>query len=331
MTKIAYREKKFNPEHKAIIRMANEIIASFQRRGFTLTLRQLYYQFIARDIFPNTEQSYKRLGSIINDARLAGLVSWEAIEDRSRSISRNSAFENPADLLKILEPIYHIDMWQNQRYRPEVWVEKDALVGVVAAACKPLDVTYFACRGYVSQSEQWRSAMRLRDYEHTGQIPIIFHLGDHDPSGIDMTRDNDDRLEMFMGGVEVRRLGLNYDQVLELNPPENPAKITDSRSGPYIERFWSASADPDCSRCGLLRHAPDEHCAGTAPSWELDALDPDMLVRLITDAVLELRDEDAYQACLRKREAERERLVSAVEVARHHLGPGGGYIEMGSV
>ena len=73
----------------------------------------------------------------------------------------------------------------------------------------------FACRGYASQSEQWRAGKRLANYLRANQRVVILHLGDHDPSGIDMTRDNDDRLSMFARSsrVELKRVALNMDQV----------------------------------------------------------------------------------------------------------------------
>ena len=90
-----------------------------------------------------------------------------------------------------------------------------------------LRVPYFACRGYVSQSESFAAGVRFADHFRRRQTPIVFHLGDHDPSGIDMTRDNADRLHLFAGQrVEVRRLALNMEQIEEFNPPPNPAKET---------------------------------------------------------------------------------------------------------
>jgi len=149
-------------------------------------------------------------------------------------------------------------------------VEKDALVGVIARACQPLDVPYFACRGYSSDSEMWRAAQRFLRYEDNGQIPYIIHLGDHDPSGIDMTRDIEDRLNLFNARPYVKRIALNYDQVEMYNPPPNPAKETDSRWEGYVAEY------------------------NTYSSWELDALDPNVIVDLITGEILALRDDDRW-------------------------------------
>ncbi len=267
---IEYVHKTFRADTLKIIDMANSIIATYEAQGFSLTLRQLYYQFVARDALPNTEKDYKRLGTIINNARLAGLVDWNLIVDRTRNLEQNSHWNNPADILEACEKSYREDKWATQIYYPEVWIEKEALIGIVEGVCKELDIPYFACRGYSSQSEQWRAGVRFAEALTRGQIPIVFHLGDHDPSGVDMTRDNQDRLTMFAGqDVTVDRLALNMDQIEELNPPPNPTKFTDVRASAYVKQH------------GIN-------------SWELDALEPSYIVNLIEDAVLSVRDQDLW-------------------------------------
>jgi hypothetical protein len=272
MPYLAYQEDiKFRPESLAIIGLADEIATDYKRRGYNLTLRQLYYQFIARDAFPNSERSYKRLGSIINDARLVGLIDWDHIEDRGREShgtdwlgTEPTPFE---DAIATLQYGYTLDLWEGQDRRIEVWVEKQALEEVAERAARSYRVGYFACKGYVSQSEMWRAGMRLREAIDAGQQPLILHLGDHDPSGIDMTRDIEARLSLFAEeDIEVRRLALNMPQIRSLNPPPNPAKITDSRAQRYISKYGTSS-------------------------WELDAISPDQLVRIIQDEIAaELND-----------------------------------------
>jgi hypothetical protein len=155
-------------------------------------------------------------------------------------------------------------------------------VGVLEQVCRRLDVPYYSCRGYSSQTGLYDAGKRLLRAERSGKIPHIVHLGDHDPSGIDMTRDIDERLEMFVGQpVEVHRIALNYDQVQEFNPPPNPAKMTDSRASGYVERFGRTS-------------------------WELDALPPNVIDRLITDQVDDLTDLD-----LLAEQIERQRVARA--------------------
>ncbi|SCM79834.1 conserved hypothetical protein [uncultured Pleomorphomonas sp.] len=286
----AFITRNFSGSSLEIIDHANRIIADYQRQGFSLTLRQLYYQFVSRDLIANKLREYKRLGSIINDGRLAGLIDWEAIEDRTRNVRKPNVWENPSEIIDAIAEQYKEDLWADQQYRPEVWIEKDALIGVIEPVCKRFRVPYFACRGYSSQSEQYAAGCRFRDLLNNGATPIVLHLGDHDPSGIDMTRDNEDRLTLFAGeSVEVRRLALNWEQIQAHSPPPNPAKETDSRSGNYIEQFGGSS-------------------------WELDALEPKIIDRIISEELEGLIDQEAWEEA-KRRESEAKEVLGDISTS----------------
>lgn len=291
--------KDFRYGTRAIIRQANDIIAEYSRAGFQLTLRQLYYQFVARDLIPNKQTEYKRLGEILNDARLAGLVDWDAIIDRTRNLETLAAWQTPTSILSAVAQQYREPVWDDQPHYVEVWIEKDALIGVIEGVCEELRVPYFACRGYTSQSEMWAAGRRFREKIDSGQNVTVIHLGDHDPSGIQMSEDNQNRLLMFAhdecteeytedehvaDAFELRRVALNMDQVRRYNPPPNPAKETDSRIDGYRRRF------------------------GTNSSWELDALDPRVIADLIRSEVTSIIDDEKWEASMKK-EAENRSLL----------------------
>ena len=287
--KIPYQRIKFSDSKLVVIEKANEIIAEFEEQGYDLTLRQLYYQFVANDLIPNKQSEYKKLGVIINDARLAGLVSWRAIVDRTRNLQGNSHWDGPAAIIRQSAEQYQIDKWKNQPHRVEVWIEKDALAGVIEGVCTRNDVDFFSCRGYTSQSEMWAAGMRLKRYGRAGQDVTILHLGDHDPSGVDMTRDIFERLNMFAGTkINVERIALNMDQVKKYNPPPNPAKITDKRAAAYIRQHGMKS-------------------------WELDALSPSTLDKLIEKHILELRDVDLWEEKIQEEQTDREALEEVAD------------------
>lgn len=275
---IAYKEVNFREKSLALIRIINNVIAEYQRDGYELTLRQTYYQLVARGYIENSERSYKNIGNLINDGRLAGLIDWRAICDRTRRVRKASHWNSPDEIIYSAARQYRIDRWKEQPNYVEVWVEKDALIDIIAQSCDPYDVPHFSCRGYTSQSEMWNAAQRFIDKRAEDKECHIIHLGDHDPSGIDMTRDIEDRLEMFGADVRVHRIALIMDQVEAYDPPPNPAKLSDSRCGLYIRKYG--------------RH-----------SWELDALEPSVLSTLITDELESLLDGEAYdQACKEERE-----------------------------
>jgi hypothetical protein len=283
MPKIKYQDLRFGANALDVIEHANTICEDYARQGYGLTLRQLYYQFVSQDLIPNRQSEYKRLGETINRARLAGLVDWDHLEDRTRSLRGLAHFRDPSQVLSAARWSFRTEAWRNQLTRVEVWVEKDALVGVLSSACASLDVDYFSCRGYTSQSEMWGAARRLARYEKDGQATTVIHLGDHDPSGIDMTRDIQDRLRLFGADTKVRRVALSRAQVDETGAPPNPAKLSDSRAADYIARYGDSS-------------------------WELDALPIEYLDRLIRDTILEYRDERQWAEDQAAMETERERL-----------------------
>jgi len=276
MSKIAYIQKNFRSTTLQIIMDAEAILEEYKRQHLTMTLRQLYYQFVSRDLLPekwidpktgskNNIKSYNNIGSILNDARLAGMIDWELMKDATRQAVQWQTWDSPHQRIRAAALVYNIDKWSNQEQLPEVWVEKDSLAAVVRRACMPLEVAYFSCRGYTSQTAMWEAGQRLIATIQSGQIPVIIHLGDIE-----------DRLRMFINEsedgdlLEFRRIALNMDQIKLYNPPSDPAKITDSRSPEYIEKYGTSS-------------------------WELDALDPTVMVQLITDEIMPIRDEDLYQ------------------------------------
>lgn len=284
MPLIEYVPKNFRLNSLDLIEKVNGVIADYAAQGYSLTLRQVYYQMVARAIIPNNERSYKNLGSLINDARLAGLIDWNAIEDRTRNLQSRSHWRNPGSIIQSAAYSYHLDYWEGQSCYVEVWVEKDALVGIVGQVCHELDVNYYSCRGYVSQSEMWVAAQRIRKQKEQGRDIILLHLGDHDPSGIDMSRDIQERNMLFENvGMEFHRLALNMTQIEQYTPPPNPTKLTDSRANRYIENFGY-----EC--------------------WELDALEPQVISDLISKNVLKYRDNAAYRRVKDRETRERGKL-----------------------
>lgn len=284
-----YAEFSFGEDRLVMIRRLADLSDQYEKKGYPLTVRQAYYQFVSRNWIENSKGAYNQIGNAISDGRMAGLISWTAFEDRGRNLMGHETFDSPAHAMKGVLDSYKIDMWADQPFRAEVWVEKEALVGVIGSICNKLRVDFFACKGYNSQSEQWRAGRRFASYVSKGQTPIVFHLGDHDPSGIDMTRDNRDRLSLFAGTpINVQRIALNMSQIEELQPPPNYAKASDSRYDGYRKLYG-------------------EEC------WELDALDPERIHQLIEDAVLKVRDQSKWDEMEEQETADKRVLEMQLE------------------
>lgn len=311
MPKLIYDTWKPTGASVDIVNKAAIVCNEYAADGYDLTLRQLFYQFVSRGWLGNTHRNYKNLGETINKARMAGLIDWNHIADRTRSLYGTRHYEDAAESIQSAADMFAIDRWEDQPTRVEVWVEKEALAGVIGRVAGRWDIDYFPCKGYVSQSEQWRAGRRFHrylegSYDNPQQNVVILHLGDHDPSGIDMTRDITDRLRNFimfdsaragldrdaivsrLGRFEVRRIALNMDQIEEYDPPPNPAKLTDSRSNAYVDEYGYES-------------------------WELDALDPRTLDALIEEHVEAIIDQDLFDEATRKQEAIRDTMRQLTE------------------
>lgn len=299
--KIKYVDYKPSQEVVGIIATANRILSDYQDQGFNLTLRQLYYQFIARDLFPasylkagtkNNVSSYNKLGAIVSKARDAGMLAWDTLTDRGRQTESRPHWDGAQDFLRSVAKQCNIDRWKQQKCRVLVWVEKDALSEIVAQACRPLDVPYLACKGYVSSSTMWDEAYNRirvhwqRDRQHT----VLLHLGDHDPSGIDMTRDIRDRLLLYShnASLEVDRIALTMDQIEQYAPPPNFAKDTDSRFESYEAEYGNES-------------------------WELDALEPRVLIDLIQTEIRRNMDDDIEEAAKEEERRGRDLLLDMAD------------------
>lgn len=231
------------------------------------------------------EKSYKRLSGVISDARLAGEMDWSAIEDRVRRPQRSSQWDSIQELVESALYAYRLPRWEDQKTYCELWVEKDALAGVLQPLAEEFHVTLMVNRGYSSQSAMYDSAKRFK--VHQNRKLVLLYLGDHDPSGEDMVRDIRDRMEMFgVRRLQVNKLALTMAQIEEYEPPPNPAKMTDPRAEAYVSRHG------------------DE-------SWEVDALPPDVLQRIIRTAIEGVVDMELYNEVIEREEEDKTRLREA--------------------
>lgn len=323
------RDTNFRPDSLARIRQLASIVKEYQQQGLRLTARQLYYQCVSRDLCANTPAEYKKLTALLTDARYAGMIDWDAIEDRGREPSTPSEWDNPEQLVESALRAYRLPRWEGQPTYVELWVEKQALAGVLAPIAREYHATLMVNKGYSSASAMKESADRIKKanvlnqeeadtlttefneqkkrLEHSDpekwekvsdrlvdawklrvRKAIVLYLGDHDPSGEDMVRDIKDRLKEFgVLRLEVEKIGLTIAQVKQYNPPPNPAKITDSRAKAYIEKFGHSS-------------------------WEVDALPPQVLTRLIRAAFDRHIDKGKMNEIKKREETDKELLRKAV-------------------
>lgn len=287
---------KWNPRLGSITLLVNidEILKDYKAQGYRLTLRQLYYQLVAKDKIANEVASYNSLINVVSRGRLAGYIDWDMIEDRMRVPLSNAHWNDPTQIVKAASESFYMSRWKDQKNYIEIWCEKDAVSNIIQPVCREWDVTFMANRGYCSQTALYDAAKRIVAATLLHKDVTIIYLGDHDPSGIDMTRDIANRLgtlifkEKEMSFPTVRRIALNMDQIIKLKPPENPAKVTDSRYDAYVTRYGQSS-------------------------WELDALDPSFLSQLIDDTIAEYVETEKFEDVAVEEERLKDKIRGLIE------------------
>ena len=227
----------------------------------------------------------------LQKGRESGAIPYEAIEDRSRTVDSLPHWEDISDRLNSAAASHRLDLWANQEYRPEIWTEKQAVFGIVLDLQEEYDLACYSCRGFDSLSKKHEAEIRLTDYVDNGQTPIVFYFGDCDPSGNIMDKGERGLQKYVPTGAQFKRVAITINQARERNLPPIPAKESDTRTTGYIAKNGSA----DC--------------------WEVDALPPDEIQRLIRESVEPLIDRDLWDKTLKRQVKERARLR---EIAATH-------------
>lgn len=299
--KEAFKEYTFKADSAALLKLADEIVARYMRGGYKLTLRQLYYQLVTVNAIKNEEKWYGKVGNILSHARLAGVVDWEAVEDRIRVPWRPPEWDSLPDLVESALYSYRLPRWQGQAAYCELWVEKDALSGVIRPLAQEYHITMMVNRGYSSQTAMYDASKRFIAASEDGHAELhLLYLGDHDPSGEDMVRDIADRLALFgVPDLQVKKIALTIAQVRKYDPPPNPAKMADPRAGDYVAKYG-------------------------ATSWEVDALPPDVLQNLIRGALEEIVDKRLVHKVREAEDRDKEELRAAVADIMAQRKPKGG-------
>ena len=273
MACIRYRDIDFRADAVMRIAQVNKILTQYKQR---VSVRQVYYRLVAAGQIANEQREYAAVQDLLTRARYAGLIDWDAIEDRNREPERRRDWASARNLVTEAAQAFRLDRWKGQPFYVEMWVEKAALAGVLAPVVDAYHVTLMVNRGYSSASAMKESADRIRARcapYGPHERPVVLYVGDHDPSGEDMVRDVRARLVEFgvPDWIDVRKVALTMAQVEEYNPPPNPAKLSDSRAAEYIAKHG-------------------------ASSWEVDALPPDALDVLLRRTINAYVDKDKMDA-----------------------------------
>jgi hypothetical protein len=222
-----------------------------------MSVRQLFYQLVARGHVEKTERAYKRVADAAVQIRLSGVLPYRKIVDGHRERRRTLAYNGIEEALERTANLYRRNYWTSQPHYVEVWSEKDALSGIILPICDEYGVTYVASRGFPSLTIRYESA---QEFIRVGKPVTVFYFGDHDASGRAISDNLEAELRQHGADVRVIRQALEPDQIQLYGLPTRPGKTTDTRHAAFAEVYGDASV-------------------------ELDALPPDVLSSIVRSAI----------------------------------------------
>ena len=248
-----------------------------------VTVRQVFYQMVSRGLVPKSEASYNGvIGRLLRDMRRDGELPYRWIADNTRWMRKPTSYSDMATMLESSIDLYRRDLWQHQDAYVEVWLEKDALSGVLYPVTSRWDVPLMVTRGYPSLSFLHTAAEAIQEQD---KPCYLYYLGDHDPSGVDIPNKVIDGLRDMAPEAEIQFevLAVLPEQIEEFNLPTRPTKKSDTRAKTFV-----------------------------GESVEVDAIPPVTLRGIVEDAILRHVDGDRYERFQLVEEAERETLASFV-------------------
>lgn len=272
-------------DKKTLLDQIVTVCEEYKRNGDVLTLRQLYYQLVTINAIANDIKVYKKLSTIKDQLCYAGILDWDVFEDRGRKPVGAYYEHSIADAFERTANLYKLDRSKGQTNIVEVWCEKDAVSEILKRVALPYGARLCINKGYMGTSAIYDAYERFSSEFDCGNTVTILYFGDHDPSGLDMVRDIEDRLTfMFENGVKcqdfnsfdfnVISIGLTMEQIRKYNLPPNPAKVSDPRAAEYIAKYGEIS-------------------------WEVDGLKPAVMREILEENIKEQYDMDAYNEVLR--------------------------------
>lgn len=259
-----------------------------------ITIRALYYRLVADHHMPNNMSHYKKVVGAMKKARWDGNLTFDSFVDHEReqigiTFSTETDVDESIDYgknqIKAWMNVYKKNRWENQNIYPEIWIEKKALISAFQDVCKENDIGLCPCKGYPSLTFLDEAKKRFSYAETMGQIPTILYFGDYDPSGEDIPRSIKENIGMMGVDVDMKRILLMEEQVIEMGLPPAPTKVTDSRSV-----HWNGLGQV-----------------------ELDAIEPRKLGRLAQEAIDDIFDEEKYNELIEQEEEEKKQYRSELK------------------
>jgi hypothetical protein len=251
-----------------------------------MTVRQVFYRLVSTGVIDKREGEYKStVVRLLGDMRRAGEIPFDWIADSTRWMRKPKSYSSLDNMLKRTAEAYRRSVWDNQDCYVEIWLEKDALAGVLYQETSSWDVPLMVTRGYPSLSFLHDAAETIAAQ---GKPTHLYYFGDYDPSGVDIPRKVESDLREFAPAAEIEfnRVAVTREQIESMKLTTRPTKRTDSRAKGFI-----------------------------GESVEVDAIPPKVLRGIVSDCITRHVDERAHEALLLAEQSERGTLLRLIGTA----------------
>jgi hypothetical protein len=272
---------------KAEVEARRETLLAIVEDGRPMTVRQVFYQATVRGLVEKAETGYSKVQTDLTVMRRAGDLPYHYLADNTRWQRKPRSFDGVEAALEHTAQAYRKNLWAEADAYVEIWLEKDALAGVVLPVTAMYDVPLMVARGYASLSFLYSAA----EFINTLNVPIyIYHLGDFDPSGVNAAEKIEETLCELAPDADIsfERIAVTPQQISEWSLPTRPTKTSDTRAKNFGEI-----------------------------SVELDAIEPNLLRSLVQDAIEQHLPHHEFEILKAAEESERELLTRLLRSAEH--------------
>lgn len=248
------------------------------------TVRQVFYRLVSAGVVGKTEGEYKRtVGRLLVEMRLRGEIPFRWIADNSRWMRKPDTYSSLDSMLRYSAETYRRSVWDNQDCYVECWTEKDAIAGILLQETRPWDVPLMVNKGFGSLSFLHEAAEAISEQR---KPTFIYYFGDHDPSGLLIDKQIQNRLCEFAPDAEINfeRVAVTPEQITEWDLPTRPTK----RGSTHAKNFEGDSV-------------------------EVDAIPPKTLRELVAFCITQHVDQEAYRVLQHAEHGERETLMAVAQ------------------
>ena len=293
----------WRPQKKTLVILAQiKTILDEYRAELPLTARQIFYRLVGAYSYPKNENAYERLTNMLVRARRSGRVPFESIRDDGASVLGCTHYEGEEDFYEHLRKLgenWEKNKLTNQGMDVRIYCEAAGMMPQIARVSHRYSVPVYSCSGFDSLTSKYDLTQDVsRAFTYKGRRTVVLHLGDHDPSGESMFSDGlVEDVHAFVGSiishkdpsdvVMFKRIALTAEQAMSYRLEPAPPKKTDSRT-----KKW-----------------------GTRPTYQLEALPPDVLAEMVGREITALFNREIFDADLAAEPEMRRKIALSLPAA----------------